>query len=557
MTPGARTDILGNALVGTPDIGPYEYGATQTMCTDQDTRSCDTGLEGICADGTQICTAGEWGTCEQDLTETTEICDNTDDDDCDGSSDCSDSDCSSDPDCLTGCMTSSDIVWNNIPFDPQTAVFVAEYDVIPDRNNIDGFTGLSESSGSHWRDFAVITLFNTTGFISARDGDHYDSAVDIPYLAGTTYHIKIVIDVDSKTYDVFVTPQGSPDIQLASDYDFRTEQASVSQLSNIGVFSTTGTHEVCDFQLGSTQQTYHEADTDENCEIDIDELMAFMNRWRVSIADVGMVEMMEAIGLWKGGNCVQMAPEPVPGAFPNETNTGLLTDRNSLIDVGSVTLSTEGMIYEGYDVAGQLTIDADDITVRNCYIQGGAWYGIYVNSGVTGLTIEDCEIGKTGSNSMKGIYFQGTGSGSIVRRCNIHHCEDGIWPGSGMTVRDNYIHDMDPTGTSHNDAMQVTGRSDVYVYHNTMLLPDQQTSCILVQAYNGQTISDWTVENNYLNGGAYTIYFEEKEAGGVIDSSNQIINNHIGRDYQHGYFNIESEVQHSGNVWADTLEAID
>jgi len=54
---------------------------------------------------------------------------------------------------------------------------------------------------------------------------------------------------------------------------------------------------------GQQQQTYHRADNNpQDCVIDINELMAFMNRWKVSIADVGMVEMMDAIARWKLGN---------------------------------------------------------------------------------------------------------------------------------------------------------------------------------------------------------------------------------------------------------------
>jgi hypothetical protein len=30
-------------------------------------------------------------------------------------------------------------------------------------------------------------------------------------------------------------------------------------------------------------------------------MLAFMNRWKVSVADVSMPEIMEAIGLWKAG----------------------------------------------------------------------------------------------------------------------------------------------------------------------------------------------------------------------------------------------------------------
>jgi len=54
-------------------------------CTSAQTRSCDTGLLGICANGTESCVDGNWsGNCVQDQEAITEICDNGLDDDCDG-----------------------------------------------------------------------------------------------------------------------------------------------------------------------------------------------------------------------------------------------------------------------------------------------------------------------------------------------------------------------------------------------------------------------------------------------------------------------------------------
>jgi hypothetical protein len=47
--------------------------------------------------------------------------------------------------------------------------------------------------------------------------------------------------------------------------------------------------------------TYHRADTNRDGCIDLDELLAFMKRWKVSSQDVPMPELMEAIGLWNAG----------------------------------------------------------------------------------------------------------------------------------------------------------------------------------------------------------------------------------------------------------------
>jgi hypothetical protein len=50
-------------------------------------------------------------------------------------------------------------------------------------------------------------------------------------------------------------------------------------------------------------QEYHyaRADTSHDGCIDETELMDFMNKWKMSVADVSMPELMQAIGLWKAG----------------------------------------------------------------------------------------------------------------------------------------------------------------------------------------------------------------------------------------------------------------
>ena len=55
-----------------------------TECEDEDARSCDTGLPGVCAVGIQICIEEIWGICEQDIFASDEICDDELDNDCDG-----------------------------------------------------------------------------------------------------------------------------------------------------------------------------------------------------------------------------------------------------------------------------------------------------------------------------------------------------------------------------------------------------------------------------------------------------------------------------------------
>ena len=48
-------------------------------------------------------------------------------------------------------------------------------------------------------------------------------------------------------------------------------------------------------------QTYHRSDTNHDGCIETGEMVAFMDRWKISVADVSMSELIESISLWKSG----------------------------------------------------------------------------------------------------------------------------------------------------------------------------------------------------------------------------------------------------------------
>ncbi len=150
----------------------------------------------------------------------------------------------------TGSITSSS-VWQNQSFASQTGVFTASFDMIPNSNDIDAVTVLSSIPAQSFSDGAAIVRFNTSGNIDARNGSSYAADVVIPYSAGSTYHVRIAVNVPKKTYDVYVTPSGGTEVHLASGYAFRTEQNSVSSLNNLGVFADIGNHQVLNFAIAS------------------------------------------------------------------------------------------------------------------------------------------------------------------------------------------------------------------------------------------------------------------------------------------------------------------
>jgi hypothetical protein len=71
-----------------------------TECEPDTTQSCSTDQPGVCAAGTQTCSADSlWGECIQNNQPTDEICDDGLDNNCDGLTDCDDTICTENPSC--------------------------------------------------------------------------------------------------------------------------------------------------------------------------------------------------------------------------------------------------------------------------------------------------------------------------------------------------------------------------------------------------------------------------------------------------------------------------
>jgi hypothetical protein len=151
----------------------------------------------------------------------------------------------------SACQISDPGVWVNTPASAQTGSFTATWDVTPSAAGIDGVLGLSLGPKTAWTGLAAIVLFDVSGKILVRNGSTYQSAVSFYYSAGQTYKVKMVVNVGTKKYSVYVTPPGGMETLLASQYSFRTEQANVSQLDNWAIVQTepNATFSACNFTL--------------------------------------------------------------------------------------------------------------------------------------------------------------------------------------------------------------------------------------------------------------------------------------------------------------------
>ena len=122
----------------------------------------------------------------------------------------------------------------------QTGTFEVSFDATPLHDNIDAFTGISAMAPREAGDVAAIVRFNEQGTIDVRNGGAFRADQSLAYSANKPYRVRMVIDVKSRTYSVFVTPPGQPEVSLAKNYAFRSQQAAVRALSKIVLAGYTG-----------------------------------------------------------------------------------------------------------------------------------------------------------------------------------------------------------------------------------------------------------------------------------------------------------------------------
>jgi hypothetical protein len=152
-------------------------------------------------------------------------------------------------DCLTATYPSAQ--WQHRGFTALGGVFTAEANVTPSAASIDAGIALSNGAQNSWDHLAATVRFYTNGKIDAINGGAYTPGT-VSYTAGTTYHIRMVIDVTNYVYSAYVTPAGGSEQVIGTNLSFRTGQEAAASLNNWAVVSDAGSLQVCDFVTAST-----------------------------------------------------------------------------------------------------------------------------------------------------------------------------------------------------------------------------------------------------------------------------------------------------------------
>jgi hypothetical protein len=154
----------------------------------------------------------------------------------------------------TACRSAQAVgAWTNQAFGAQTGKVGIDFSATPSAPDLDAVIGLSSGAADGFTDLAAIVRFNPDGAIDVRAGSAYRADLSVPYTAGTTYRFHLDVDVAAHTYSVQVTGGDGAATAVAAGYAFRSEQAGVTQLTNLatGVDSSAGALQICDVQVAS------------------------------------------------------------------------------------------------------------------------------------------------------------------------------------------------------------------------------------------------------------------------------------------------------------------
>jgi Ca2+-binding RTX toxin-like protein len=217
--------------------------------------------------------------------------------------------------------------------------------------------------------------------------------------------------------------------------------------------------------------------------------------------------------------------------FPNATNTGVPSGTTLTAYTGPMTITQDGTVVDGKIINGTLTIQADNVVIKNSKVTFNGSWGIDAGRSKN-LTIQDSDIIGPGysGNSNSAIRASGT-----FLRNDISKVQNGIaMQGGASVVKGNYIHDLECAGNGpHYDGIEIFGsQRSVLIEGNTILA--RNTSNILISDLWG-AVSDVTIRNNFLGGSpGYNIYVTGDHGGGttgVVIENNQIAKGGYGYYY--------------------------
>ncbi len=217
--------------------------------------------------------------------------------------------------------------------------------------------------------------------------------------------------------------------------------------------------------------------------------------------------------------------------FPNAMTTGLrvppgpggVITPGASADLptysGPNPITVNGTIVSGHQINSQLTINANNVTIQDCYfpINGQNVLGICISNNGTGNTIDHCEMNGCSSpgvgNGASPIYAGG--SGLTISNCNVYGYAKSVYVTSPCTITNNFFWLVGYQTAEHEEQIYINGEgtsNGINITNNSMSSnpnTGEEAGPIFLASQNGPT-SNVLVQNNLLVGGGYPLFWDDK-----------------------------------------------
>ena len=249
-----------------------------------------------------------------------------------------------------------------------------------------------------------------------------------------------------------------------------------------------------------------------------------------------------------------------PPAFPNASNTGVPAGTSLTAYAGPSTITTNGTTVDSKTITSCIVIEADNVTFTKCSFSSAGCFWLILNDWDqgTGLVIEDCSFNGLGNLSGDSCVNV---ANATVRRCNFQGTPDGVKLNSeNVLFEDNYIHDLAIGGVDpHADGSQTLDTIGLTIRHNTIILPTNATSCIILSTGSADNMRNILIEDNLLGGANYCVYGgyqsgvdDPLKVSNITIRDNWITTSVVSTGGGSGVFtSVDSPVVLSNNRWYD------
>jgi hypothetical protein len=272
---------------------------------------------------------------------------------------------------------------------------------------------------------------------------------------------------------------------------------------------------------------------------------------------------------------VNSPPQKFTSAGPADTPSTGPADPGILTPSGTITVTQNGEVIQNLAITGQIFIDADNVTIKNCTLNDGGqdnYYAVQVEAGITNTTIENCSFTNTGDGTYV-IVTEWQSANTIISNCQFYGTAGSAIDlnGESATVENNWFYEIGnfASGIVNNGQTGDFHTDDIFVSNGTLNLLNNNIDSPNSTTINGVNYGDASVlfldpfgaadvigavniENNYIDGGGYMFYLMGQ--GQVT-----VANNVIGPDTKYACIYpsyVGSPIVWNNNILQSTNEAL-